>query len=70
MTHYDTPVMPKRPITGDWTIDLDDAFERRVEGGEVMFWLRPRTVYPTAFATDAERRHLNQDPSWTNRTNG
>ena len=52
MRHYDTAVMPKRPITGDWTIDLDDAFERRVEGGEVMFWLRPRTVYATVFATD------------------
>ena len=52
MTHYHTPAMPRRPITGDWTIDLDDAFERRVDGGDVLFWLRPRTVYATVFATD------------------
>ena len=44
--------MPRRPITHDWTIDLDEAFQRRTDGGDVMFWLPPRTVYATVFATD------------------
>ena len=52
MSHYDTAAMPRRPITGDWTIDLDEAFRRRVDGGDVMFWLRPRTVYATVYSTD------------------
>jgi hypothetical protein len=49
--------MPRRPITGEWTLELDDAFQRRVDGGEVMFWLPPRTVYAALYATgdvDAE----------------
>ena len=44
--------MPRRPITHHWTIDLDEAFQRRTDGGDVMFWLPPRTVYATVFATD------------------
>lgn len=44
--------MPRRPITHDWTIDLDESFQRRADGGDVMFWLPPRTVYATVFATD------------------
>ena len=51
MTQYHTVTMPRRPITGDWTIDLDDAFQRRVDGGDVLFWLPPRTVYASVFAT-------------------
>ena len=52
MSHYHTGAMPRRPITGDWTIELDDAYRRRVDGGDVMFWLPPRTVYATVYATD------------------
>ena len=44
--------MPRRAITNDWTIDLEEAFQRRADGGDVMFWLPPRTVYATVFATD------------------
>lgn len=44
--------MPRRTIAQGWTIELDEAFERRAEGGDVMFWLPPRTVYATVFATD------------------
>jgi hypothetical protein len=43
--------MTRRPLTNDWSIELDDAFERRVDGGDVVFWLRPRTVYATVYAT-------------------
>ena len=43
--------MPRRSITRDWSIDLDDAFQRRAEGGDVLFWLPPRTVYATVYAT-------------------
>ena len=50
MSHYDTAAMARRAILGDWTIDLDDGFRRRVEGGDVMFWLPPRTVYATVYA--------------------
>ena len=49
--------MPRRPITHDWTIELDEAFQRRADGGDVLFWLPPRTVYATVFPTadaDAE----------------
>ena len=49
---YHPPPMPRRPITADWSIDLDDTFQRRVDGGDVMFWLAPRTVYATVYATD------------------
>ena len=45
------PDMPRRPITSDWTIDLDAAYQRRVDGGDVMFWLPPRTVYASVYAT-------------------
>ena len=44
--------MPRLRITDDWTIELDDAFQRRAEGGDVMFWLPPRTVYATVFPSD------------------
>jgi len=44
--------MSRRAITHGWTIELDEAFQRRVDGQDVMFWLRPRTVYATVFATD------------------
>ena len=44
--------MSRRAINHGWAIDLDDAFQRRVDGGDVMFWLPPRTVYATVFATD------------------
>src|SRR5215218_8840320 len=44
--------MPRRAITNDWTIELDEAFQRRADAGEVMFWLPPRTVYATVFATE------------------
>lgn len=43
--------MPRRPIANGWSIDLDDGFERRADGGDVMFWLPPRTVYASVFAT-------------------
>ena len=52
MSHYHTAPMPQRPITGEWTIDLDDGFQRRVDGGDVMFWMPPRTVYATVYVTD------------------
>lgn len=52
MSHYHTAAMPLRPIAGDWTIDLGDAFQRRVDGGDVMFWLPPRTVYASVFGTN------------------
>ena len=51
MSHYDTAEMPQRVILGEWTIDLDDAFRRRVDGGDVVFWLPPRTVYATVYAS-------------------
>ena len=57
MSPYHTLDMPQRPLTGAWTIDLDNAFQRRVDGNDVMFWLPPRTVYATVYATadvDAE----------------
>ena len=44
--------MSRHPLTHDWTIELDDAFQRRAEGGDVVFWLPPRTVYATVFPTD------------------
>ena len=50
--------MPRRPLTHEWTIELDEMFQRRAAGGEVMFWLPPRTVYATVFPTtdaDAEQ---------------
>jgi hypothetical protein len=44
--------MPRRTLSHGWTIDLADGFERRADGGEIMFWRPPRTVYATVFATD------------------
>ena len=43
--------MVRRPIINDRSIELDQPFERRVEGGDVVFWLPPRTVYATVYAT-------------------
>jgi hypothetical protein len=51
MTHYHTAAMAQRAILGGWTIELDDGFQRRVDGGDVMFWQPPRTVYATVYAS-------------------
>ena len=41
--------MPAVPITSDWSIELDDAFERRTEGGDLVLWHGARTVYASVF---------------------
>ena len=38
-------------ITHDWTIELDDGFERRVEEGDLVLWDGRRTVYASVFET-------------------
>jgi hypothetical protein len=44
--------MSRRPLNHDWTIELDAALQRRADGGDVIFWMPPRTVYATIFETD------------------
>jgi hypothetical protein len=41
--------MPAVPITTDWWLELDDAFERRTEGGDLVLWHGTRTVYASVF---------------------
>lgn len=43
--------MARRTLVSGWTLELDDAFQRRADGGEVMFYLPPRTVYAKVFTT-------------------
>ena len=41
--------MPAVPITNDWWLELDDEFERRTEGGDLVLWSGTRTVYASVF---------------------
>ena len=36
-------------ITSGWWIELDDAFERRTQGGDLVLWHGTRTVYASVF---------------------
>ena len=38
-------------ITADWFLELGDEFERRTEGGDVVWWSGARTVYASVFHT-------------------
>jgi hypothetical protein len=49
--------MGRVALTKDWSIDLDAGFQRRAEGGDLVFWAAGRTVYASVYeagSTDAE----------------
>ena len=41
--------MPAVPITNDWWLELDESFERRTHGGDLVLWHGTRTVYASVF---------------------
>jgi hypothetical protein len=34
-----------RGITAEWSIDIDDTYQHRVENGSLIFWKPGRTIY-------------------------
>jgi hypothetical protein len=43
--------MARIKITKQWTLDLDEGFERRIEGGDLVLWSPGRTVYAAVYDT-------------------
>jgi hypothetical protein len=45
--------MPRVAITGDWSIELEPGFRRKVEPGEdLALWKGDRTVYVSVYRTE------------------
>src|SRR3954469_3219481 len=49
--------MGRGALTKEWSIHLDAGFQRRAEGGDLVFWVDGRTVYASVYeagSTEAE----------------
>jgi hypothetical protein len=50
--------LDRQPIGTDWSVLIDREFNRKADGGDIVFWKADRSVYASVFKTiesDAER---------------